>query len=283
MITSSKQLNYDHIIVCLKGEGRVYPSHYGKLLLYGKRHNYTGYHHGEVYGAKSAVLLDNSEQLTKHALPAGEHRFPFCFRLTGSRLPTSFKGSLGYISYFVGAKVVRSSSKKDIVASVEIPFVETVDINRDPELLKPVYGENRKTVYSLLGDSSPIILRVQLNRSGFCIGERITIQADVRNGSGRNITLQAKLIQKIQFSATDLQADCTSEVLATVSGPQIASGDSFQWSSDSLVVPATEPTIASCSYISVCYVLKVSAVIPQASNCIVTIPVVIGNVPLAVQ
>jgi len=277
VINASKQLNYDQIIVSLKGEGRVYP---GKLVSYVRGPKCVGHHHGEVYCAKSTILLDNRNQLARQTLPAGEHRFPFCFRLTGSRLPTSFKGSLGYISYFVGAKVVRSSSKKDIIASVEIPFVETVDINCD-QLLKPVYEEKNETVYSLHDASFPVILHIQLDRSGFCIGERIPIHADVQNGSGHSITLQAKLIQKIQFSAADLQADYTSKVLATVSGPQIAPEDSFQWSSDSLVVPPTEPTIATCNYISVCYVLNISAVIPQATNCTVTIPVVIGNVPLA--
>ena len=122
VITATEQVNFDQIIVSLKGEGRVYPSpsHYGKILSYVRGPKYAGHHHGEVYCAKSTILLDNRNQLTRQTLPAGEHRFPFCFRLTGSRLPTSFKGSLGYISYFVGAKVVRSLSKKDIVASVEI-------------------------------------------------------------------------------------------------------------------------------------------------------------------
>ena len=280
VITANELENYDQIIVSLKGEGRVYPSHYGKILSYVRRPKYAGHHHGEVYCAKSKVLINNT-RLTKQTLPAGEHRFPFCFRLTGSRLPTSFKGPLGYISYFIGAKVVRtSSSERDIVASVEIPFVETVDINCD-ELLKPVCEDNKKIVHSLLGDSSPITLRVQLDRSGFCIGERIKVQADVQNGSGRDITLQAKLIRKSQFTVADHKADSTSEVLSTVSGPRVAPGGFCQWKSDSLVVPPTEPTIATCSYISVNYVLKVSVKIPQSRNCTITIPVTIGNVPLA--
>jgi len=277
LITASKQVNYDQIIVSLKGEGRVYP---GNLVSYVRGPKCAGCHYGEVYCSKSTILLDNRNQVTRQTLPAGEHRFPFYFRLTGSRLPTSFKGSFGYISYFIGAKVVRSSSKKDIIASVEIAFVETVDINCD-QLLKPVCIEGKQTAHSLRGASSPIILQVQLDRSGFCIGERIPIQADVQNGSGCSITLQAKLVRKSQFGAADHQVDRTTEVLKTVSGPQVAPGDSFQWSSDSLVVPSTEPTIATCNYISVCYVLNISAVIPQATNCIVTIPVVIGNVPLA--
>ena len=280
MITTSKLLHYDQIFVSLKGEGRVYPSQYGKLLLHGGRHHYAGYHQGEVYSAKSKILLDNNDQSTEQTLPAGEHRFPFCFRLTGSRLPTSFKGSLGYISYFVGAKVVRSSPKRDIVASVEIPFVETIDINCD-QLLKPVCEESQKTVHSLLGDTGFIKLRVQLDRWGFCLGERIIIHADVQNGSGRNVTLQAKLSQKIQFAAADHHPDSTSKVLTTVNGPQVAPRDSCQWRSDSLVVPPTEPTIDSCTYISLSYILKVSVVIPPTANCAVAIPVIIGNVPLA--
>ena len=282
VITANERVNYDQIIVSLKGEGRVYPSHYGKILSYVRRPKYSGHHHGEVYCAKAKVLINNTttDRLTKQTLPAGEHRFPFCFRLTGSRLPTSFKGPLGYISYFIGAKVVQSSSERDIIASVEIPFVETVDIDCD-ELLKPVCEENKKIVHSLLGDSSPITLRVQLDRSGFCVGERIKLQADVQNGSGRDITLQAKLIRKSQFAVADHQADSTSEVLSTVSGPHVAPGDFCQW--NSVVPPTLEPTIATCSYISVNYVLKVSVKIPQSRNCTITIPVTIGNVPLAGQ
>ena len=241
VINASKQVNYDQIIVSLKGEGRVYP---GKLVSYVRGPKCAGHHHGEVYCAKSTILLDNRNQLTRQTLPAGEHRFPFRFKLTGSRLPTSFKGSLGYISYFVGAKVVRSSFKNDIVASVEIPFVETVDINCD-QLLKPVCIEDKKTVYSLRGASSPITLRVQLDHSGFCIGERIPIQADVQNGSGRNVTLQAKLVRKSQFGAADHQVDRTSEVLKTVSGPQVAPGDSFQ-------IPVELRVLCSASHRAYC-------------------------------
>jgi len=86
VITATEQVNFDQIIVSLKGEGRVYPSHYGKILSYVRGPKYAGHHHGEVYCAKSTILLDNRNQLTRQTLPAGEHRFPFCFRLTGSRL-----------------------------------------------------------------------------------------------------------------------------------------------------------------------------------------------------
>ena len=78
---------------------------------------------------------------------------------------------------------------KDIVASVEIPFVETVDINAD-QLLKPVCEERETTVHNLLGrELLPVTLRVQLNRSAYSVGEEIKVQAEVQNGSGRNVTV----------------------------------------------------------------------------------------------
>jgi len=61
VINASKQLNYDQIIVSLKGEGRVYP---GKLVSYVSGQKCAGHHHGEVYCAKSTILLDNRNQLT---------------------------------------------------------------------------------------------------------------------------------------------------------------------------------------------------------------------------
>ena len=164
--------------------------------------------------------------------------------------------------------------------SVEIPFVETVDINAD-QLLKPVYEERETTVHNLLGrQSSPITLCVQLDRSAYCVGEEIRIQAEVQNGSGRDVTLRTKLVRKGQFTAGQHQADHPSMVVATASGPSVASGESSQWRSDSLVIPPTEPTIDTSSYISLYYVLKVSLVIPRARNCTIKIPITIGNVPL---
>ena len=284
VITAMEPLSYDQVIVTLKGEGKVFfPQNiHGKLALRRKQVHpkYAGHHHGEVYCSKSKVLLNNRNQLVEQTLPVGEHKFPFHFKLTGSRLPSSFKGPLGYISYYVGAKVAQISSKKDIVATVEIPFVETVDINVN-QLLKPVYEERETTVHNLLGrESSPITLRVQLDRSAYCVGEEIKIQAEVQNGSGRNVSLQTKLVRKGQFIAGQHQVKHPSVIVATASGPSVASGGSSQWRSDSLVIPPTEPTIDTSSYISLYYVLKVSLVIPRARNCTIKIPITIGNVPL---
>ena len=284
VIIANEPLSYDQVIVSLKGEGKVFfPLNHGKLGSYGRKHvlpKYAGHHHGEVYCSRSKVLLNNRNQLVEQTLPVGEHKLPFRFKLTGSRLPSSFKGPLGYISYYVGAKVCQTSSKKDIVASVEIPFVETVDINAD-QLLKPVYEERETTVHNLLGrESFPVTLRVQLDRSAYSVGEEIKVQAEVQNGSGRNVTLQTKLVRKGQFTAGQHRADHPSVVVATASGPSVAPGESFQWRSDSLVIPPTEPTIDTCSYISLYYVLKVSLVIPRARNCTIKIPITIGNVPL---
>ena len=284
VITAMEPLSYDQVIVTLKGEGKVFfPQHiHGKLALC-RRHvfpRYAGHHHGEVYCSRSKVLLNNRNQLLERTLPVGEHKYPFRFKLSGSRLPSSFKGPLGYISYYVGAKVAQISSEKDIVASVEIPFVETVDINVN-QLLKPVYEERETTVHNLLGrESSPITLRVQLDRSAYCVGEEIKIQAEVQNGSGRNVTLEAKLVRKGQFTAGQHQVKHPSVVVATASGPSVASGEFSQWRSDSLVIPPTEPTIDTSSYISLYYVLKVFLVIPRARNCTIKIPITIGNVPL---
>ena len=284
VITANEPLSYDQVIVTLKGEGKVFfPQHiHGKLALC-RRHvfpRYVGHHYGEVYCSRSKVLLNNRNQLLERTLPTGEHKFPFHFKLTGSRLPSSFKGPLGYISYYVGAKVAQISSKKDIVATVEIPFVETVDINAD-YLQKPVYEERETTVHNLLGrESSPITLRVQLDRSAYCVGEEIKIQAEVQNGSGRNVSLQTKLVRKGQFIAGQHQVKHPSVIVATASGPSVASGGSSQWRSDSLVIPPTEPTIDTSSYISLYYVLKVSLVIPRARTCTIKIPITIGNVPL---
>lgn len=276
ILTSYEPVNCEQIIVSLKGEGRVFFS-----AVSGKAKRiypqYSGHHHGEVYCAKSKKLHPH---LVDSIVPAGEHRFPFQFKITGSRLPTSFKGPLGYIRYYVGAKLVQCSSKEDIVASVEIPFVETVDINSE-YLLKPVCEEKKTAFYKLISDSSTITLRVQLDRSGYCTGEGLTIQADVQNDCCSDVVLKAKLIQKGQFSDGHHQSNYPSKVLAAVIGPQVAPGEHFQWNSDSLIVPPTEPTIKTCSYITVHYVLKVSAVLSPVRRCAVEIPVTIGNVPLA--
>ena len=276
MLTSYKPVDCKQIIVSLKGEGRVFSS----AMSANVRHiypKYAGRHHGEVYCAKSKDLL---QRLTDNTIPAGEHRFPFRFKITGSSLPTSFRGPLGYIRYYVGAKLVQHSTKADIVASVEIPFVETVDVDSE-HLLKPVCEEKKTAFYRLISDSSTVTLRVQLDRSGYCIGEGINIQADVQNNSSRNVVLRAKLIRKGQFSDGHHQTNHPSKVLATMNGPQVSPGESFQWTSDSLIVPPTEPTIRTCSYITLYYVLKVSAVISPVRRCTIEIPVTIGNVPLA--
>ena len=91
------------------------------------------------------------------------------------------------------------------------------------------------------------------SRTGFCIvQDEIPYEVDIENGSNRRIRQLVAQLQK--------------QVIYTAEGHHqwqgwpvnpIEPGNSRSWQPPPLPVPATEPTIASCSIIQVNYYLKI--------------------------
>ena len=107
------------------------------------------------------------------------------------------------------------------------------------------------------------------------------MEVDIENGSNRRIRqLVAQLQKRVVYTAQGHHLHSIKTIAEVASDP-IEPGNSRSWQPPPLPVPATEPTIASCSIIQVNYYLKITAAISGAINPHVDFVLFLGNVPLS--
>ena len=75
----------------------------------------------------------------------------------------------------------------------------------------------------------------------------------------------------------------TEEKLAVILSPHISPHSQYTWQEWGLMIPIVEPTIEESDIIIMQYYLKVTALIPCASNSSATIRITLGNVPLDIS
>ena len=117
-----------------------------------------------------------------------------------------------------------------------------------------------------------------LSRTGFCIGHNLPLTVNVVNGSGRRIKMRASVHRHCMFHAQG-RTRHTEEKIAAILSPHISPHSQYTWTEGCFAIPMVEPTIEESDIIIMQYYLKVTAVIPWASNSYVTIPITLGNIP----
>ncbi|KAL5515213.1 hypothetical protein EMCRGX_G000346 [Ephydatia muelleri] len=168
---------------------------------------------------------------------------------TGRNLPSSYETYYGRIKYVIEARIVTAPNtpQYDKIISKTIQVVDTVDINI-PDIMVPVQREEQiRTDFLCYISTSPVSLTVTLPRTGFCLGEGIS------------------------FTASRLGQS-----------PPIPARSTFQWTppADQCTVTTATPTIANSGSISLEYNLAISLhVSVGCGHGLITIPIVLGNVP----
>ncbi|XP_011209310.2 arrestin domain-containing protein 17 [Bactrocera dorsalis] len=258
---------------------------YGKKIALAKinprdKHVYFG---REDYIASTTYLV-GSEFGNNFSMEEGTYTYTFSCPIP-PHCPSSFEGTYGHIRYLVRVTFIRAGAA-DRVHNVGFTVLMPLDLNKDSKLLEaPASNDAMENVCFFL--AKPVHLTIYLQQTGYVPGQFVLISADVDNKSTADCK---KLIIMLNLRAT---YNSETPALHTVSekiclvkkvcGP--APRQTRKSFAETIRIPATAPT---CEHISknvrVSYELCVMAVMsPLMRNPRTTIPITIGNVPLAIS
>ncbi|KAM9794328.1 arrestin domain-containing protein 3-like isoform 2-T2 [Syngnathus typhle] len=204
----------------------------------------------------------------------GVHEFAFSFHLPQMALATSFEGKHGSVRYWVKAELQRPWMLP-VKVKKEFVVFEHIDINT-PLLLA---GSKEKTLCCWFCASGPISLSVKVARKGYTPGDSIQIFAEVENCSTRVVVPKAALYQTQTFFAKGKGKEIQ-QLVSHLQGEALAQGKSQSWEGRMLKIPPVSPSILDCPIIRVEYALVVYVDIPGALNLSLSLPLVIGTIPL---
>ncbi|XP_029025906.1 arrestin domain-containing protein 3b [Betta splendens] len=210
-------------------------------------------------------------------LHSGLHEFAFSFSLPQMALATSFEGKHGNVRYWVKAELHRPWLLP-VKAKKEFIVFEHIDINT-PLLLAPQAGTKEKTLCCWFCASGPISLSAKIERKGYTPGESIQIFAEVENCSSRVVVPKAALYQTQTFFAKG-KGKQIQQLVSNLRGDPLPQGKSQSWEGRSLKIPPVSPSILDCPIIRVDYALMVYVDVPGGLNLSLSLPLVIGTIPL---
>ncbi|XP_034095919.1 arrestin domain-containing protein 3-like [Gymnodraco acuticeps] len=192
-------------------------------------------------------------------------------------LATSFEGKHGSVRYWVKAELHRPWLLPVKVKKEFIVF-EHIDINT-PLLLSPQAGSKEKTLCCWFCASGPISLSAKIERKGYTPGESIQIFCEVENSSSRVVVPKAALYQTQTFFAKG-KGKQIQQLVSNLRGETLPQGKSQSWEGRLLKIPPVSPSILDCPIIRVEYVLVVYVDVPGGLNLSLSLPLVIGTIPL---
>ncbi|KAG7215051.1 hypothetical protein INR49_010393 [Caranx melampygus] len=201
-------------------------------------------------------------------------------------LATSFEGKHGSVRYWVKAELHRPWLRP-VKTKKEFIVFEHIDINTPLLLLTADVmmrsgssgrdqGENSVL---LVCASGPISLSAKIERKGYTPGESIQIFAEVENCSSRVVVPKAALYQTQTFFAKG-KGKQIQQLVSNLRGDPLPQGKSQSWEGKQLKIPPVSPSILDCPIIRVEYALVVYVDVPGGLNLSVSLPLVIGTIPL---
>ncbi|XJO78665.1 hypothetical protein BDV3_003070 [Batrachochytrium dendrobatidis] len=133
-------------------------------------------------------------------LEAGDHTFPFSFRVPPTSLPASFVGPYGEIRYEVAAIFLHSYLPKQMV-TVPITIPSTLDVNtselQEPKTIELTCGAGR-----LWWKSGHIDICASLPRHGFTSEDTASLKIEIVNHSANALIIQdIALKQQVMYKA----------------------------------------------------------------------------------
>ncbi|XP_070990989.1 arrestin domain-containing protein 3-like isoform X1 [Oncorhynchus clarkii lewisi] len=220
---------------------------------------------------------EDSPEEALTVLNTGLHEFAFSFLLPQMPLATSFEGKHGSVRYWVRAELYRPWLLP-VRVKKEFTVFEHIDINT-PLLLAPQAGTKDKTLCCWFCASGPISLSAKIERKGYTPGESLQIFAEVENCSSRVVVPKAALCQTQTYFAKGKARQLQQQV-AALRGDTLSQGKSQSWDGKLLHIPPVSPSILDCPLIRVEYSLMVYVDIPGGLNLSLSLPLVIGTIPL---
>ncbi|CAM9984906.1 unnamed protein product [Lampetra fluviatilis] len=282
LLEAAGELRLRSLVLQARGHAKV---HWTESRNAGSNTAYTQNYSDEVdfFSHRDAIIepdtetaVENREEATT-VLQAGKHEFAFSFQLPQGPLATSFEGKYGFVRYWVKVELHRPWTLVQKAKS-EFTVIEQVDINT-PDLLSPAGGTKEKTLCCWLCTSGPISLSAKIQRKGYCPGESVPINAEIENCSSRLVVPKAALYQTQTFCAKGKQK-VVRQLVSNLRGDSVSPGMAEAWNSKLLKIPPVSPSILECTLIRVTYELLIYVDIPGALQLSLSLPLVIGTIPL---
>ncbi|XP_047737325.1 arrestin domain-containing protein 3 [Hyalella azteca] len=123
----------------------------------------------------------------------------------------------------------------------------------DEQYLKPMCGEDKRSMCCLCCARGPVTLRTQLERTAYVCGESIKLKAEIDNQSEEDATLKIKLVQYVEYylerGVLGVTKDSQHAVLEFTGDP-VATGGRWKFdSSQCLVVPVNIEQNVCCDHV----------------------------------
>ena len=266
----SRPENFTKISIHFEGRAYVYwtESHNKKTVEYTSTDSFIN---------KEVVLWESKESCNAH-LPSGQHNWPFTFTIP-PRAVSCLEDTNGNIRYILMGKFWTKKKSHAIasVAETRLSVLQLVKVT-DPHLFQPLRKEVQKTLCCLACTSSPITLTIAFPKTGFLLGEMIQFHVSVENGTTRQLTLSARLKQRIVLHAGGKTREDV-KALVKARGGAVLRQMTRDWDA-ALEVPTAGVQIihdSSCSNIKVFHYVKITCHIPIAWAFSIAVPVQLGN------
>ncbi|XP_050396727.1 arrestin domain-containing protein 3 [Patella vulgata] len=236
-------------------------------------------HYVTLFGNKAG---ENSKPYV--TLAAGKQNYKFSFRLPSNGLASSFEGDNGAVRYWLTVVVATPTFSFDQKWYRCITVLEEIDVNK-PVYKVPVRRGQEKTVSKALGlgNAGTLVLNAECDRKAYCPGEKIALNVLVKNNTTKDMgKLKARISQNSVFKANGESVSSDTHIRIIEGESSIGAGQERKWENQLLVVDALPPssTNISCHIIEVRYYVKVWVEVPWGTDLSVTLPIIIGTVPL---
>ncbi|XP_005176205.1 arrestin domain-containing protein 17 [Musca domestica] len=240
------------------------------------------YHGREDYLSSSTYLM-GSEQSSKATIAVGVHTYTFACQLPYN-CPSSFEGIHGHIRYTVKVALVRPW-KFDNVYNRAFTVLRVTDLNfESPQIRIPSTSEAYKTFCCGPCTTEPLKMELKVPQTGYVPGQNIPVQGIVINNTNMAVSeVKFMLVMLVRYTSTKPQRINIQRV--TVS--KIKSDSVLRYCTkamkEELHVPATPPTcIQGSKVIQIVYQIEMHCKMKSLNKTqVMTMPVIIGNVPLA--
>ncbi|XP_054746992.1 arrestin domain-containing protein 17-like [Anastrepha obliqua] len=248
-----------------------------------KRFNKKRTYFGREDYMESKTFLMGSETSQKYTIQSGIHTYNFACKLP-ENCPTSFEGLHGCIRYIVKVTLV-IPWKFNQTYSRGFTVMKMLDLNYEsPQLKVPSTSENYRSYCCGPCKTEPLKVQVQLPQTGYVPGQRIPVNALVINNTNIPVAeVHYALVMVVRYSGQAVQQNSCLEriTMATAKGGSVLRNCTRSLTQE-LLVPATPPTcLRSCGIIRITYQVEVEARMKGwYSSQTITIPILIGNVPL---
>nr|XP_015807497.2 thioredoxin-interacting protein [Nothobranchius furzeri] len=205
--------------------------------------------------------------------------FRFGFELPPAGcLVSSFRGKFGSVRYYIRAELQRPSQQA-LQCEQEFEVEEPLDVNRE-DLLAPAAASKQKKLTCMFIPDGQVSISARIDRTGFCHGEDININAKFENTCSRIVVPKAAIIARTSFTI-DGRKKVLQQKLTTVRGNPIISGMCDMWQGRTIRVPKLKPTLLGCDIIKVEYALLIYLHIPGSEKLTLELPLVIGTIPFS--